>query len=218
VDTDVFSPHVDGSVVRRRLAIADGRPVVVAASRLVRRKGHDVLVAAWPAVLTTRPDAVLLIVGDGPARRRLDAMVTRQGLADSVRFVTDAGWGDMPQIYAAGDVFAQPCRTRLRGLEPEALGIVFLEAAASAKPVVVGRSGGAPETVVDGRTGYVVDPRSVDEVAARICELLADPDRARRMGECGRARVATAFSWETAVATARRLLGIGTDETDGKSP
>lgn len=215
VDPQVFSPSVDGSGVRRRLGIDPARPVVLAASRLVARKGHDVLLAAWPQVLAAHPDAVLLIVGDGPARRRLQQAASRSSGAGSVMFVTDARWADMPKIYAAGDVFAIPCRTRLGGLEPEALGIVFLEAAAAGLPVVVGRSGGAPETVLDGETGYVVDPRSADEVATSISRLLADPVKARDMGSRGRAWVTDRYSWETAAATLRALLELPEREGQG---
>jgi phosphatidylinositol alpha-1,6-mannosyltransferase len=119
-------------------------------------------------------------------------------------------WEEMPGVYAVGQVFALPCRTRLFGLEPEALGIVFLEAAASGLPVVVGRSGGAPETVVDGDTGYVVDPDSPGEVAAAIIALLDDPVAAAAMGRRGRDRMIRDYSWESAVATLRALLAPDT--------
>jgi phosphatidylinositol alpha-1,6-mannosyltransferase len=206
VDTDVFSPATDGSALLQRLDIEPGRPVVVAASRLVARKGHDVLLEAWPRVLTDHPHAVLLIVGNGPGRRRLARAAAEPPIAGSVRMLTGLGWDDMPGAYAAGDVFAMPCRTRLGGLEPEALGIVFLEAAASGLPIVVGRSGGAPETVADGETGYVVDPRSAREVASRVCALLADPAAASAMGRRGRDWVSTHYSWDAAVDTLRDLL------------
>ncbi len=192
VDLDAFRPDLDGSGWRERLGIAAGRPVVLAASRLVARKGHDVLVEAWPRVLESCPDAVLLIVGDGPCRSRLQRSIS--SLREAVRMVASVPWSQMPQLYAAADVFALPCRTRRLGLEPEALGIVFLEAAATGLPVVVGRSGGAPEVVVDGETGYVVDPRSPSQVAAKIVMLLESPTAALAMGERGRRRVADRFS------------------------
>lgn len=102
----------------------------------------------------------------------------------------------MPAFYAASDVFAMPCRTRRAGLEVEGLGIVFLEAAACALPTVVGRSGGAPDTVADGRTGYVVDPRSVAAVADRLTRLLTDRERAGAMGREGRTRIESAWTWQ----------------------
>ncbi len=192
VDLARFSAGLDGSPWRARWAVGD-RPVVLAASRLVARKGHDVLVRAWPRVLRSCPDAVLVIVGDGPCRRRLERAVRRRSLGASVRMEPGVPWQQMPGVYAAADVFALPCRTRRGGLEPEALGIVCLEAAAAGLPVVVGASGGAPETVADGVTGYVVDPRDVEALARTLATLLTSPGEARAMGLRGRQWVAEHF-------------------------
>jgi phosphatidylinositol alpha-1,6-mannosyltransferase len=193
VDPSRFTPRVDGTSWRSTWRVGD-RPVVLAASRLVARKGHDTLLRAWPRVVHAHRDAVLVIVGDGPMRGRLIRVVKREGLSGSVRLVPGVAWAEMPGVYAAADVFALPCRTRLRGLEPEALGIVFLEAAAAGLPVVVGASGGAPETVVHGETGYVVDPGDAGAVAERIASLLAAPALGRAMGARGRARVSARYS------------------------
>lgn len=208
VDHGAFAPgaSVPGvPTLRKRLEIAAERPLVVAPSRLVARKGHDVLVRAWPLVLRRQSDAVLAIVGDGPAHRRLVRLVRAQSLGASVRFLPGLDHSEMPTVYADAQVMALPCRTRWRGLEPEALGIVFLEAAAAGLPVVVGRSGGTPETLRDGVTGHLVDPRSVTEVADRIAGLLDDPDGARAMGAAGRAMVVERFD---ADAAASRLAGL----------
>jgi phosphatidylinositol alpha-1,6-mannosyltransferase len=113
---------------------------------------------------------------------------------------------ELPAHYAAGDVFAMPCRTRRAGLDVEGLGMVFLEAAASGRPVVAGTSGGAPETVRDGVTGHVVDPRSTGAVARTLADLLADPERARAMGAAGRSWVEQRWSWTTIAATFAELL------------
>ena len=102
------------------------------------------------------------------------------------------------------DVFAMPSRSRLGGLEVEGLGIVFLEAAACEKPTIIGRSGGTPDTLDDGVTGYLVDPRDTHDIANRIVELLSDPERARAMGVAGRERAARAWTWD---AAAGRILG-----------
>ncbi len=207
VDVARFRPGMDGTPVRRSAGIAAARPVVLSASRLVARKGQDVLLRAWPHVLRQAPEAALLIVGNGPAERRLRRLAWRLGVEGSVTFVPGAAWEQMPAVYAAADVFALPCRTRLGGLEPEALGIVFLEAAASGLPVVVGASGGAPETVVDAATGYVVDPKDPGQVAERIARLLGSPGTAERMGAAGRARVVAQWSAARAVDRLRHLLG-----------
>jgi phosphatidyl-myo-inositol dimannoside synthase len=174
--------------------------VVVCTARLVRRKGQDVLVRAWPEVLAVRPDAVLLLVGDGPDRSRLERLVVRAGVRDSVVLTGGVAWDAVPAYTDAGDVFAMPCRTRRWGLEPEAWGIVSLEAQACGLPVLLGRSGGAPETLASGR-GLVVDrPERPDLVARALVALLRDaPSRAMRSG-------AARWTWTAASARLRRLL------------
>jgi phosphatidylinositol alpha-1,6-mannosyltransferase len=205
VDVERFAPDADGAAVRARYGAGDA-PVVVCVSRLVARKGQDVLVAGWPQVLARHPDARLLLVGGGPAEASLRRAVSRLGLEASVVFTGPVSPADLPGHYAAGDVFAMPCRTRRGGLDVEGLGMVFLEAAACGRPVVAGTSGGAPEAVQDGVTGLVVDPRSPAAVAAAIAGLLDDPARARAMGKAGRAWVEQRWSWTTIAATFASLL------------
>jgi phosphatidylinositol alpha-1,6-mannosyltransferase len=180
--------------------------VVVCVSRLVARKGQDVLVSGWPRVLARHPDARLLLVGGGPAEKSLRRAVARLGLERSVVLTGPVAADELPAYYAAGDVFAMPCRTRRAGLDVEGLGMVFLEAAACGRPVVAGTSGGAPEAVQEGVTGHVVDPRSPDAVAGAIAGLLDDPAKARVMGMAGRAWVEQRWSWTTIAATLDELL------------
>jgi phosphatidylinositol alpha-1,6-mannosyltransferase len=203
VDTSLFQPG--GPSMRERYGLA-GRPVILSVSRLIARKGHDTLIRALPAVRRQLPDATLLVVGGGPDGRRLRRLAARIGLAGAVVFA--GGWphGELPPFYAAADVFAMPCRTRRLGLEPEGLGIVFLEAAACGLAVVAGDSGGAGDAVRHGETGYLVDGRSVAAVADRLVELLADRDTARAMGEKGRAWVAAQWTWDTSYQRLARLL------------
>jgi len=178
VDPDRFHAGCGGAEVRRLLGLGDA-PVVVCTGRLVRRKGQDTLLRAWPTVLERHPDARLLLVGDGPDRERLGRLTESLGLRDTVVMTGGVAWGDVPAYTDAGDVFAMPCRTRLLGLEPEAWGIVFLEAQACGLPVVVGDSGGAPETLL-GR-GEVV--RGVEDVADALVRLLSAPrERVRPAG------------------------------------
>ncbi|MFF1265816.1 glycosyltransferase family 4 protein [Streptomyces anulatus] len=191
--------------VRERYGLG-GRPVVLCAARLVPRKGQDTLIRALPAVRRAVPDAVLLLTGDGPYARTLRRLAADTGVADAVVLAGGQPHAAMPEHYAACDVFAMPCRTRRRGLEVEGLGIVFLEAAASGLPVLVGDSGGAPDTVRDGETGHVVDGRDVAAVADRLVELLRDRAAARAMGEKGRAWVREAWGWEGAYDTLAGLL------------
>lgn len=140
--------------VRRRHRIDDDALVVVSVARLVRRKGQDSLVRIWPELREQFPGVVLLLVGDGPQRARLERMVARRDLDDAVRFAGSVPWEEVPAHLAASDVFAMPSRDRWFGLEVEAFGIVYLEAAAAGLPIVAGRSGGVAEAVVaaHGRT------------------------------------------------------------------
>ncbi|SDF53977.1 phosphatidylinositol alpha-1,6-mannosyltransferase [Blastococcus aurantiacus] len=205
VDVDRFTPRVDGAAVRRRHGLGEA-PVVVCVSRLVARKGQDVLVRGWSQVLARHPSARLLLVGGGPDESALRRAVAARGLGGSVVLTGGVDTAELPAYYAAGDVFAMPCRTRRGGLDVEGLGMVFLEAAACGLPVVAGTSGGAPEAVQEGVTGHVVDPRSPDAVAATLAGLLDDPARARAMGAAGRAWVEQSWSWETIARTFGDLL------------
>ena len=205
VDPDVFNPAVSGLAVRQRYGLGS-RPVVVCVSRLVKRKGQDTLIEAWPRVLEQVPDAALLIVSGGPYGTKLASMVGARGLGDSIHFTGQVAWDELPQHYAAGDLFAMPCRTRRAGLDVEGLGIVFLEASASGLPVIAGRSGGAPDAVLDGRTGYVVDPRDQDEIVRRIVELLTDKVSARTMGVVGRAWAQREWDWDAMAGRLSRWL------------
>ena len=205
VDTTAFRPGAGGDVVRRRVGLS-GRPVVVCVSRLVPRKGQDVLIRALPAIRARVPGAALLLVGGGPDAPRLRALAASMGVADDVVLTGSVPWGELPAHYDAGDVFAMPCRTRRRGLEVEGLGIVFLEASATGLPVVAGRSGGSPDAVLEGKTGYVVDGALVAAVAVAVGDLLADPARCRQLGEAGRSWVEREWRWEVMAGRLRDLL------------
>ncbi len=205
VDVDLFTPSADGAEVRRRHGLGTG-PVVVCVSRLVARKGQDVLVEGWPQVLARHPGARLLFVGGGPLEAQLRRAISARGLTGSVVLTGPVASAELPAHYAAGDVFAMPCRTRRAGLDVEGLGMVFLEAAACGRPVVAGTSGGAPEAVDDGVTGHVVDPEDPTAVAAAISGLLDDPAGARAMGAAGREWVEREWSWTSIARTFADLL------------
>ncbi|MEV5526616.1 glycosyltransferase family 4 protein [Streptomyces prunicolor] len=205
VDEKVFHPGSGGAEVRERLGLTD-RPVVVCVSRLVPRKGQDTLILAMPRILARQPDAVLLIVGGGPYEKELRRLARETGVTDSVRFTGAVPWAELPAHYGAGDVFAMPCRTRRGGLDVEGLGIVYLEASATGLPVVAGDSGGAPDAVLDGETGWVVRGGSPEEAADRIVALLADPELRRNMGERGRQWVEERWRWDLLAEKLRGLL------------
>ncbi|MCM1976533.1 MULTISPECIES: glycosyltransferase family 4 protein [unclassified Streptomyces] len=205
VDEKTFHPGSGGAGVRARLGLTD-RPVVVCVSRLVPRKGQDTLILAMPRILAKEPDAVLLIVGGGPYEQDLRRLARDTGVADSVRFTGSVPWAELPAHYGAGDVFAMPCRTRRRGLDVEGLGIVYLEASATGLPVVAGDSGGAPDAVLDGETGWVVRGGSPSQAADRITALLGDAELRRRMGERGREWVEEKWRWDLLAERLRTLL------------
>ena len=204
VDTDRFYPGCGGEAMRKRLDISPDAPVVVCVARMVKRKGQDTLVRAWPEVLREVPDARLLLVGDGPNRPRIQRMVQRRGIGDSVIMTGRVPAEDIPKCMDAGDVFAMPCRSRLFGLEAEAFGIVFLEAAACGLPVLAGASGGVGEAVEDLPESLVVSPVSgVDGIGVHFGGSL------RRVidGTAVSSRVAsTRHTWVHIAGFLRRLL------------
>ncbi|MEV4043684.1 glycosyltransferase family 4 protein [Streptomyces sp. NPDC049744] len=205
VDEKTFHPASGGDEVRARLGLTE-RPVVVCVSRLVPRKGQDTLIRAMPRILAAEPDAALLIVGGGPYEKDLRRLAEETGVAASVHFTGAVPWSELPAHYGAGDVFAMPCRTRRGGLDVEGLGIVYLEASATGLPVVAGDSGGAPDAVLDGETGWVVRGADPNECADRITTLLADPELRRRMGERGRAWVEEKWRWDLLAEHLKTLL------------
>ncbi|GLY66182.1 glycosyltransferase family 4 protein [Amycolatopsis taiwanensis] len=206
VDTDLFRP--DGAAreeIRKRYGLGD-RPTVVCVSRLVPRKGQDMLVRAVPELRRRVPDVAVLLVGGGPYRKRLTDLVSELDVTGHVVMTGSVPWPELPAHYAAGDVFAMPARTRGKGLDVEGLGLVYLEAAATGLPVVAGRSGGAPETVLDEVTGHVVDGRDLRQLVETLSPLLTDPGRARKMGEAGRAWVGEHWRWDLLTNRFRALL------------
>lgn len=204
VDTNQFRPTVDGLAVRRKYGLRD-RPVIVCVSRLVRRKGQDSLIRALPQIRRRVRDAALLIVGGGPYRSTLEVIAREEGVSSHVVITGSVPWAELPSYYAAGDVFAMPCRTRRGGLDVEGLGIVYLEASATGLPVVAGDSGGAPDAVLDGKTGYVVSGRDRGELVDRLTTLLVDTTLAHQLGTAGRAWVEAEWRWDT---QAGRLAGL----------
>jgi len=205
VDVDAVHPGVDGSEVRARHGLT-GRPVIVCVSRLVPRKGQDMLIRALPTIRRRVPGAALLLVSGGPYREKLARLARESGVERDVVFTGSVPWSELPAHYAAGDVYAMPCRTRVAGLDVEGLGIVYLEASATGLPVVGGDSGGAPDAVREGETGYVVGGTDVEAIAARITDLLTDQAKAKAMGAAGRAWVEQEWRWENQATRLTKLL------------
>jgi phosphatidylinositol alpha-1,6-mannosyltransferase len=194
IDTDHFAP-VDSTDVKKSLGLTE-KKVIVSVGRLVHRKGQDVLITAMPEILREIPDAHLLLIGEGPYRQYLESQVKKLQIDSHVSFIGRISYADLPRYICLGEVFAMPARSRLAGLEVEGLGIVYLEASACGLPVIAGNSGGAPDAVREGVTGFVIDGRNPQAVAQSITELLAAPERARTMGLAGRAWIIEEWRWQ----------------------
>jgi phosphatidylinositol alpha-1,6-mannosyltransferase len=195
IDTDHFAPDSGSIQLRRDLGLID-KKVIVSVGRLVHRKGQDFLIQSLPAILEKHPTAHILMVGEGPYRKDLTKIVEKLKLSQAVTFIGRIQYKDLPRYICAGDIFAMPSRSRLAGLEVEGLGIVYLEASSCALPVVAGRSGGAPDAVDEGITGFSVDGTSTVEISSVIIKLLDDPAKAKAMGTAGRSWIIEKWRWE----------------------
>jgi phosphatidyl-myo-inositol dimannoside synthase len=206
VDLERFTPQLDGTALRAAWGIPPTAPLVGCVSRLVPRKGQDQLLAVWPALRRRHPAAWLALVGEGPREPKLRRRVDALGPDAQVVVTGRVGWESLPACFAALDVFAMPCRTRWAGLDVEGLGIVYLEAQACGVPAVAGRSGGAPETVLDGITGSVVDGRDRAALLAALDRWLADPAARDAAGLAGRRWVEQRWGWQVIAARFGELL------------
>lgn len=195
IDVNHFSPsEIDLKLIEKfRL---QNRRVIVSVGRLVHRKGQDKLIEAMPEVLKLYPDAILLLVGQGPIKSMLEKLIRHHGLENNVIFTGRIQFADLPKYIQLGEIFAMPSRDRFFGLEVEGLGIVYLEASACGVPVIVGKSGGAPDAVLENKTGLTVDGTNPKEIAEALCKLLSDKKLAKQMGDQGRNWVVDNWRWE----------------------
>ena len=206
IDTDHFSPQ-DASQLRSELGLSE-KKVIVSVGRLVHRKGQDILIEAMPAIIKEVPEAHILMIGEGPYRSYLENRVKALGLQERITFIGRIQYADLPRHICAGDLFVMPSRSRLAGLEVEGLGIVYLEASACGLPVIAGDSGGAPDAVLEGETGLVVDGTSKVDVAAAVIELLQDADRSKTMGIRGREWIIQEWRWDIWASRFAQLLKV----------
>jgi phosphatidylinositol alpha-1,6-mannosyltransferase len=194
IDTTHFAPINDGGKLKRELDL-EGKRVIVSVGRLVHRKGQDTLVEALPKILKSYPNAHLLFVGVGPHLAYIHKRAVQLDVLGSVSFVGRVQYQELPHFISVGEIFAMPSRSRFAGLEVEGLGIVYLEASACGLPVVGGLSGGAPDALLEGETGFAVDGRNPDAVASAVMRLLDDPTMAKKMGERGRQWIIDEWEW-----------------------
>lgn len=207
IDIAHFSPGPTPSKLRKDLGLSN-KAVIVSVGRLVPRKGQDRLIQALPLIRNAIPNVHLLLVGEGKYRKSLEKLAGQKRVKDLVTFVGQVPYAQLPDYFRCGDIFAMPSRSRLCGLEVEGLGIVYLEASSCGLPVIAGNSGGAPDAVVDGVTGIVVDGTNVNEIAFAIIRVLSDPAKMKAMGAVGSEWVASGWSWEIWSTKFAQLLGI----------
>jgi phosphatidylinositol alpha-1,6-mannosyltransferase len=208
VDLERFHPGMDTRAVRAKLGIDDAERVVLCFGRLVKRKGVHRMIEALPALRRRVPNTVLVVAGSGPEEKALRRAAAKTD--GRVIFAGRVPEAEAPALYAAADVFALPVTDRWFGLEIEGLGVVLLEAAACGVPGVTGRSGGTPEAVLDGETGFVIDATDAGALTDRVAWLLEHPEDARRMGLAARSHVEREFS--------RRSLPQGLTDWLARSP
>ena len=195
IDTEHFAPRSDATKLRSQLGLIE-KKVIVSVGRLVHRKGQDTLIEALPAIVNKVPDAHLLFIGEGPYKEYLVKRAEQLQVSHAITFIGRIQYRELPRYICVGDIFAMPSRSRLAGLEVEGLGIVYLEASACGLAVIGGKSGGAPDAVLEGETGYAVDGRSAHEVAQAAITLLTNPELAQSLGARGRQWIIDEWRWD----------------------
>lgn len=205
IDTQHFAPRSDALELRQSLGLME-KKVIVSVGRLVHRKGQDTLVESLPEILQSVPAAHILFIGEGPRQKFLEVRARALGVSQHITFIGRIQYRDLPRYICVGDIFAMPSRSRLAGLEVEGLGIVYLEASSCGLAVLGGNSGGAPDAVIDGKTGFVVDGTSVHEVARAAIELLQNPESAKEMGAYGRQWIINEWQWDKWARAFQSLL------------
>jgi phosphatidylinositol alpha-1,6-mannosyltransferase len=203
VDLERFRPEPRPAELARRYGV-EGKVVLLTAARLAPKKGHAAVIRAFAKILPQNPNVRYLIAGDGPERERLQSLTQTLGVQHAITFVGDVPNHMLGSFYNLSDIFVMANR-RVTGGDLETFGMVFIEANATGKPVIGGRSGGAVEAVEHGRTGFLVDPDDVDELAKTMELLITNEDLRGRIGNEGLRRVRTQFTWESRAAYMHNL-------------
>jgi phosphatidylinositol alpha-1,6-mannosyltransferase len=212
------APAAEVDALRQRFAV-EGKKVLLTLARLEARKGHDVVVRALPDIATAVPNVHYLVVGRGDPTPLL-SLATELGVRERVTIVDYVPDGSLPALFTLCDVYVMPSRLDSQTRQVEGFGIVYLEAAACGKPTVAGNQGGAPDAVVDGVTGLLVDPTNPAQIAHALTRLLVDEEEARRMGRAGRERVRRDFDKRHQLRLIEQTLACcagreATNETEG---
>jgi phosphatidylinositol alpha-1,6-mannosyltransferase len=202
-DTNRFVPAEHNQKIKNSLEWGENK-VILTVGRLQKRKGHDVMIAALPAIKEHIPDILYAIVGNGEEKESLQALVTSLGLEENVLFHAEINDKQMIQCYQQCDVFVLPNRTE--GNDIEGFGMVLVEAQSCAKPVIAGDSGGTKETMIIGETGFIVDCTQPKNIADRITELLQSPEKCAQLGAAGRVHVVKTLDWKVHTEKALTLF------------
>lgn len=206
-DSERFRPTKPTSEFRKKLVgLRRKGPIILTIGNLVSRKGHDMVLRSLPRVLKSVPDVTYLIIGEGPYRSQLEGLAKDMQVGDHVVFAGQVEQEDIPEVYGMCNVFTMPSRDQSESCDVEGFGLVFLEANASCKPVIAGRSGGVPEAVIDGVSGLLVNPIDIDDIANALVKLLSNGDLAKRLGNQGRARVMRDFAWKGIAEQIQEIL------------
>ena len=204
-DPDRFRPGIDATALRERFAFPDGGGRwLLTVARLESHKGVDTVIAALPAIVARAPDVRYAVAGSGPERERLERLADRAGVADRVKFLGEVREADLPALYNVASVYVGASR-RAERIGVEGFGISLIEASACGLPVVAGNSGGVPDAVRDGETGFLVPPEDSAAVSEAVCRLLGDPALARRIGAAGREAVERHYNWDRVVRDLRAI-------------
>ena len=204
-DPDRFRPGIDATALRERFAFPDGGGRwLLTVARLESHKGVDTVIAALPAIVARAPDVRYAVAGSGPERERLERLADRAGVADRVKFLGEVREADLPALYNVASVYVGASR-RAERIGVEGFGISLVEASACGLPVVAGNSGGVPDAVRDGETGFLVPPEDSAAVSEAVCRLLGDPALARRIGAAGRDAVERHYNWDRVVRDLRAI-------------
>jgi phosphatidylinositol alpha-1,6-mannosyltransferase len=203
VNFEHFQPRPRRADLIERYGL-EGKKVLLTVARLVPRKGHKIVLQALPKVLGEVPDLKYLIAGEGPEKERLQTLARELDIQDAVIFAGDVAHDQICDFYNLCDVFAMVNKLEASG-DVESFGMVFTEANAVGKPVIGGRSGGTAEAIIQGQTGFLVDPESADDVANRLLLLLKDSQLSKRMGAAGLERVHLEFNWSTRARAFRQI-------------
>lgn len=196
-DTEKFRPHESSPEFRRRiLGWRENDRIILSVGNLVERKGHDMVIKALPLIRKVKPDVTYLIVGNGPYKKYLESLASSLGVQEKVIFAGRVSDKELPDFYSLCDVFTMISRERPDSCDVEGFGLVYLEAGASGKAVVGGRSGGVGDAVLDGITGLLVDPYDVEGLCLTLTELLTNDQLRTRLGKQGLERVQKEYNWK----------------------